>query len=88
MDDNLTLEHLLGELEDLLRTIPNQATIRHDTEENLSWLGRAAAIIEQWSESKSELFHQYLTISTTLWHAHPIRLFGKCWCCSIKHETI
>jgi hypothetical protein len=61
MDDNLTQDQLLGELEDLLRTMPSQATIRHDTEENLSWLGRAAAIIEQWSEPKGELFHQYLT---------------------------
>jgi uncharacterized membrane protein YccC len=61
MGDTVTQEQLLAALEDLLRTMPNEATIRHDTEENFSWLGRAAAIIEQWSEAKGVLFNQYLT---------------------------
>jgi hypothetical protein len=60
MGDTVTPEQLLAELEDLLRTMPNETTIRHDTEENFSWLGRAAAIIEQWNEAKSVLFNQFL----------------------------
>jgi hypothetical protein len=42
MEETVTKEQLLAELEDLLRTMPNVATIRYDTEENISWLGRAA----------------------------------------------
>jgi hypothetical protein len=61
MRDTITQEQLLAELEDLLRTMPNVATIRHDTDENFSWLGRAAAIIEQWREPKGVVFHEYLT---------------------------
>jgi hypothetical protein len=62
MDDaGITQEQLLGELEDLLRTMPPEATIRHDTIENLSWLGRAAAIIEQWDKTKAVFFNEYLT---------------------------
>lgn len=62
MDDAaITQEQLLGELEDLIRTMPPEATIPHDTIENLSWLGRAAAIIEQWDKTKATLFNEYLT---------------------------
>jgi hypothetical protein len=61
MDNTVNQEQLLAELEDLLRTMPDQATIRHDTGENFSWLGRAAAIIEQWDEKKGVLFNEYLT---------------------------
>jgi hypothetical protein len=57
---SVTQERLLAEVEDLLRTMPPEATIRHDTPENFSWLGRAAAIIENWSQPKGELFTQYL----------------------------
>jgi hypothetical protein len=60
-DADITQEQLFGELEDLLRTMPNQATIRHDTIENLSWLGRAAAIMEQWDKTKAALFYESLT---------------------------
>jgi hypothetical protein len=61
MGDTIPQEQLLAELEDLLRTMPNEATIRHDTDENFSWLGRAAAIIERWNESKGVEFSGYLT---------------------------
>jgi hypothetical protein len=61
MGDTITQEQLLAELEDLLRTTPNVATIRHDTDENFSWLGRAAAIIEQWKEPKGVEFREHLT---------------------------
>ena len=40
-------EVLLAELEDLLRTMPPKVTLGNDTEENLSWLGLAAAVISQ-----------------------------------------
>jgi hypothetical protein len=52
---------LLAELEEVLRTIPPQGTIRHDTEENLSWLGRAANVIERWEPAKAALFQDQLT---------------------------
>ena len=61
MGDTITQEQLLAELEDLLRNMPNVATIRHDTDENFSWLGRAAAIIEQWKEPKGVEFREHLT---------------------------
>jgi hypothetical protein len=44
-----TQEQLLAEVEDLLRTMPAKATLRHATDENLAWFGRAAAIVEHWS---------------------------------------
>ena len=49
-------EQLLAEIEDVLRTVPPRATIRHDTEENFGWFGRAAAAIESWDRLKSPLF--------------------------------
>lgn len=42
-------EELLGEVEDILRTMPPKATIRHGTEENFAWLGRVTAFVEAWS---------------------------------------
>jgi len=48
----MTKEQLLAEVEDLLRTMPPQETLRHETQENLSWLGRIAAVINEWESSK------------------------------------
>jgi hypothetical protein len=45
----MTKEQLLVEVEDLLRTTPPRATIRHPLEENFSWLGRASVVLEQWN---------------------------------------
>src|SRR2546430_8388970 len=56
----MTKEQLLAEVEDLLRTMPSMATIRHQTPDNFSWLGRAAAVIEQWDSPKSIPFSVYL----------------------------
>jgi hypothetical protein len=56
----MTKEQLLAEVDDLLRTMPPRQTIRHETEENLSWMGKVAAVIEQWSPPKATLFRQYL----------------------------
>jgi hypothetical protein len=61
MDNAVNRQQLLTEIEDLLRTMPDQASIRHDTTENFSWLGRAAAIIEQWDKTKAIQFNEYLT---------------------------
>jgi hypothetical protein len=52
---------LLAEVEDVLRTLPPFATIRHDTQDNLCWLGRAASVIERWEPSKAVIFSQYMT---------------------------
>ena len=56
----LSNEQLLAEVEDLLRTTPPRATIRHTTEENLSWVGRLSAVIEQWDRGKEALLRGYL----------------------------
>lgn len=41
-------EDLLAEFEDIMRSQPPYATIRHDTPENLGWVGRAVAAIGHW----------------------------------------
>lgn len=56
----LTNEQLLAEVEDILRTMPARATIRHETEENLAWMGRVSALIENWNPPMSILFRGYL----------------------------
>lgn len=59
----LSKEQLLAEIEDLVRTMPPRATIRHETEENLAWLGRLSAVIEKWNPLKGGLLmdslHQF-----------------------------
>lgn len=49
MDDS----ELLAEIEDLLRNTPDRATIKRDSDENYSWLGRVSAVIERWNPFKS-----------------------------------
>lgn len=44
----MTNEELLAEVEDLLRITPPRATIRHETPENHSWLGRVMATLNLW----------------------------------------
>jgi hypothetical protein len=56
-DTSQTQERLLAELEDLLRTMPAKEKLGQTTDENLAWLGRAAAIIEQWNMPKTLLFN-------------------------------
>jgi len=56
----MTKEQLLVEAEDLLRTMPPRPTIRHQTEENLSWFGRASALVEQWNPDMTYLMLGYL----------------------------
>jgi hypothetical protein len=40
--------HLLGELEDLIRTQPPTGTVRHNTPENRAWIARTVAAISHW----------------------------------------
>ena len=42
-------EDVLAELEDVIRNMPPQETLHHDTSENFSWLGRATAVLARWS---------------------------------------
>lgn len=56
----LTNEQLLAEIEDILRTMPPRPTIRHETEENFSWLGRVSAAVEQWDPPKAIPLRGYL----------------------------
>lgn len=46
-------EELLGEVEDILRTMPLRETLRHGTDENFAWLGRVSAAVEEWSPLKA-----------------------------------
>jgi hypothetical protein len=45
---------LLAEIEDTLRAMPPKATLRHDTPENHSWLGRAVAAINLWDSGAGQ----------------------------------
>lgn len=45
-------EELLGEVEDILRTMPPQETLRHPTGDNFAWLGRVSAFVEAWNLGK------------------------------------
>ena len=55
----LTPEQLVGELEQLLATMPPRATIRHSTPENFAWFGKAKAILNAWSPVKAAGFPIY-----------------------------
>lgn len=51
----LSREQLLVEMEEIIRTMPPRATIRHETEENVAWFGRASTAIEKWNPPKAPL---------------------------------
>jgi hypothetical protein len=57
---DLPPEQLLGEIEDVLRTMPPRGTFRQETPENFSWLGRAAAVIDRWNSVKGALFNVHV----------------------------
>lgn len=68
----MTEEELLGEVEDILRTMPPRATLRHPTEENFAWLGRVSAFVEAWDSPKQimlggamEQFHNMMSRPST-----------------------
>ena len=48
----MTDEELLGEVEDILRTMPPRKTLRHPTDENFAWLGRVSAFVTAWNPPK------------------------------------
>ena len=58
--NSLTQEQLLAEVEDVLRTMPERKTIRHELPENYAWFGRAAALVAQWNSVKSVEFDAYI----------------------------
>lgn len=55
--DNPSLEQLLAEIEDLVRSIPVRTTFRLDSGDHFSWLGRFAAAIERWNPGKGMTVH-------------------------------
>ena len=54
-------EQLLAEVEDVIRSMPPRATIRHETPENLSWLGRASAVIHLWDPIRAVAFARHVS---------------------------
>jgi len=57
---------LLAEIEDVIRTVPPKATIRHDLPENHSWFGRAVAAIEFWDRAAGPCATAYVS------HIHKV----------------
>lgn len=49
-------EELLGEVEDLLRTMPQRDTLHHFLDENYAWIGRAGVFVERWCSPKRIFF--------------------------------
>lgn len=64
----MSKEQLLVEIEDIIRTMPPQATVRH-APENGPWFGRVSAAIEKWKPSKSSLVKEYLDLFLSNGHA-------------------
>lgn len=50
----------LYQIEDLIRACPPKATIRHETMENYSWLGRAKAVVTAWDPIKAVQFESHV----------------------------
>lgn len=48
-------EELLGEVEDILRTMPCRNTLWEDAAENFAWLGRVSALVEAWNPPKQRM---------------------------------
>ena len=46
---------ILAEIEDIIRNQPPYATLKHNTAENLSWLGRVVGALEAWNPAKAIL---------------------------------
>jgi hypothetical protein len=66
----ITPEQLLAEIEDVLRSMPDRATIRHDLPENHSWLGRASAVVNLWRPAMGIAFDQQVS------YVHGINAIG------------
>jgi hypothetical protein len=46
---DLPNEQMLAEVEDVIRSMPDRGTLHHDSDDVLTWLGRALAAINNWS---------------------------------------
>lgn len=57
---SISPEQLMAEIDDVIRTMPPRPTICHETPENLSWLGRAAAAIHMWDPIRAVGFSRHL----------------------------
>ena len=56
----MTNEEILAEVEDLLRNSPEVKTITHDLDENYSWFGRVAAVLQIWSPTQAASLRFYM----------------------------
>ncbi len=69
----MTDEQLLQEIDGILRTMPDRATLRHDRLENHSWFGRISAVINAWNASSMIILRGYLAT----WHGLDARAAGR-----------
>lgn len=51
---------ILAEIEDVIRSMPPRATIRHETSENHNWFGRAAAVLHCWNPTMCEVVRDHI----------------------------
>jgi hypothetical protein len=70
-------EDLLIEIEDLLRNVPNAAKITHDLDENYSWFGRVAAVLNAWNSGKAVSLPFFMSEITGVNALNPKVGFGK-----------
>lgn len=54
-------EELLGEVEDILRTMPPRGSLFEISDNNLAWLGRATAFVGAWDRPKEMVFSVAIT---------------------------
>ena len=58
-------EHLLAEVEDLLRSTPPQsAFINQANDEALGWLGRTEAVLNEWNSTQSPFISTHISALT------------------------
>jgi hypothetical protein len=55
----MTKDQLLAEVEDLIRTMPPEATLDQHNSDNFSWFGRLSAVINAWNPIKAALLSAY-----------------------------
>lgn len=76
----ITNEQLLVEIDNLIRTMPNEDDLRRATEEAVQWMGQARAIMALWKsdvarhEFKLELNSLVTSIHPGLGHGHYTQL--------------
>lgn len=62
----MELTQLAAEIDDILRTMPPRATIRHELDENYAWFGRASAAVAAWNSGRAIAFNTSLQKLTGL----------------------